>query len=102
MAATKKAEIKVTGMACAACSAAVERSLSNLNGVASAAVNLSAETASIEYDPERLQLVDLEKAIRDAGYDVVDDEVVLKIGGMSCAMCVAALEAALLKLERPM
>ena len=99
MAATKKAEIKVTGMACAACSAAVERSLSNLNGVASAAVNLSAETASIEYDPERLQLADLEKAIRDAGYDVVDDEVVLKIGGMSCAMCVAALEAALLKLD---
>lgn len=99
MAATKKAEIKVTGMACAACSAAVERSLSNLNGVASAAVNLSAETASIEYDPQRLQLADLEKAIRDAGYDVIDDEVVLKIGGMSCAMCVAALEAALLKLD---
>jgi P-type Cu+ transporter len=99
MAATKKAEIKVTGMACAACSAAVERSLSKLNGVASAAVNLSAETASIEYDPQRLQLADLEKAIRDAGYDVVDDEVVLKIGGMSCAMCVAALEAALLKLD---
>jgi Cu+-exporting ATPase len=99
MAANKKVEIKVSGMACAACSAAVERSLQNLDGVISAAVNLAAEMASIEYDPERLGLADLEKAIKDAGYAVVDDEAVLKIGGMACAMCVAALEAALLKLD---
>jgi Cu+-exporting ATPase len=99
MAANKKVEIKVSGMACAACSAAVERSLQNLDGVISAAVNLAAETASIEYDPERLRLADLEKAIKDAGYAVVDGEAVLKIGGMACAMCVAALEAALLKMD---
>ena len=99
MAAIKMVEIKVTGMACAACSAAVERSLSNLNGVASAAVNLAAETAAIEYDPDLISLAHLEKAIRDAGYEVADDEVVLKIGGMACAMCVAALQKALLKLD---
>jgi Cu+-exporting ATPase len=99
MAANKKVEIKVSGMACAACSAAVERSLQNLDGVTSAAVNLATETALIEYDPESLGLVDLEKAIKDAGYEVADDEVVLKIGGMSCAMCVAALQKALLKLD---
>ena len=99
MTANKKVEIKVSGMACAACSAAVERSLQNLDGIISAAVNLAAETALIEYDPERLNLADLEKAIKDAGYDVVDDEVVLNIGGMSCAMCVAALQKALLKLD---
>ena len=99
MTANKKVEIKVSGMACAACSAAVERSVQNLDGIISAAVNLAAETALIEYDPERLKLADLEKAIKDAGYDVVDDEVVLKIGGMSCAMCVAALQKALLKLD---
>lgn len=99
MTANKKVEIKVSGMACAACSAAVQKSLQNLDGVISAAVNLAAETALIEYDPESLRLADLEKAIKDAGYDVVDDELVLKIGGMSCAMCVAALEAALLKLD---
>lgn len=99
MTANKKVEIKVSGMACAACSAAVERSLQNLDGVISAAVNLAAGTALIEFDPESLRLADLEKAIKDAGYDVVDDEVVLKIGGMSCAMCVAALQKALLNLD---
>ena len=55
--------------------------------------------ASVEYDPEKLKLVDIEKAIRDTGYDVIDQKVVLKIGGMVCAMCVGALEIALKKLD---
>jgi len=99
MAANKRVLIKVSGMACAACTAAVERSLLNLDGIASASVSLAAETVTVEYDPEKLRLSDMESAIRDAGYDVADEKLVIKIGGMSCVMCVAALEAALLKLD---
>lgn len=95
----KKAEIKVAGMVCAACVSAIEKSLKSLEGVAQAQVNLATEIATVEYDPERLKLADLEKAIRDAGYDVIDEKVVLKIGGMVCAMCVGALEIALKKLD---
>ena len=53
----------------------------------------------MEYDPGKLKLSDLEKAVKDAGYDVIDEKVVLKIGGMVCAMCVGALEIALKKLD---
>lgn len=95
----KKAEIKVAGMVCAACVSAIEKSLKSLEGVSVAQVNLATEIASVEYDSDRLKLVDLEKAIRDAGYDVIDEKVVLKIGGMVCAMCVGALEIALKKLD---
>jgi len=94
----KRALLKVSGMVCAACTVAVERSLRNLDGVKQAEVNLGTETASVEYDPGKLGLVDLEKAVRAAGYDVIDEKVVLKIGGMVCAMCVGALEMALKKL----
>ena len=99
MAGNKKSELKVAGMVCAACTQAIEKALRNLDGVASAQVNLGTETASVEYDPEKLRLVDLEKAIRDTGYDVIDEKVVLRIGGMVCAMCVGALEIALKKLD---
>jgi Cu+-exporting ATPase len=99
MTADKKAELKVAGMVCAACTMAIEKSLRNLDGVSSAQVNLGTETASVEYDSERLRLADLEKAVRDAGYDVIDEKAVLKIGGMACAMCVGALEIALKKLD---
>ena len=95
----KKAELKVTGMVCAACTSAIEKSLRNKEGVVAAQVNLGTETASVEYDSEKVKLVDLEKAIRDAGYDVLDEKVVLSIGGMVCAMCVGALEIALKKLD---
>ena len=95
----KRAELKVSGMVCAACTAAIEKALTSLDDVVLAQVNLGTEIASVEYDPERLKLSDLEKAIRDTGYDVIDEKVVLKIGGMVCAMCVGALEIALKKLD---
>lgn len=50
MTANKKAELKVAGMVCAACTAAIEKALRNLDGVALAQVNLGTETASVEYD----------------------------------------------------
>ena len=99
MPANKRVELRVSGMVCAACSAAIEKSLLSLEGVAESRVNLGAETASVEYDPEKLRLSDLERAVRDAGYDVIDEKAVLRIGGMVCAMCVGALEIALKKLD---
>ena len=97
--AKKKAELKIAGMVCAACTAAIEKALRSLDGVALAFVNLGTETATVEYDSQKLRLADLEKAVRDAGYDVIDEKVVLRIGGMVCAMCVGALEIALKKLD---
>jgi len=99
MAETKTAEIRVGGMVCAACTAAIEKALRNLDGVLQARVNLATEIASVEYDPQRLSLFDLERVIRETGYEVIDEKIVLRIGGMVCAMCVGALEIALKKLD---
>ena len=99
MAEKRIAELKVAGMVYVACTAAIEKALKNLDGVSSAGINLGTEIASVEYDREKIKLIDIEKAIRDVGYDVIDQKVVLKIGGMVCAMCVGALEIALKKLD---
>ena len=99
MAEKRTAELKVAGMVCAACTAAIEKALKNQGGVSRAEINLGTEMASVEYDPEKIKLIDLEKTIRDLGYEVIDQKVVLKIGGMVCAMCVGALEIALKKLD---
>jgi Cu+-exporting ATPase len=95
----KKAEIKVSGMHCASCALNVEKSLKNLEGVEEAQVNIGTEKATVEYDPEKLKLAELENAIEDAGYGVANEHVILKIGGMSCVMCVKAIEEALGKLD---
>ncbi|WP_414469859.1 heavy metal translocating P-type ATPase [Methanobacterium sp. ACI-7] len=88
----KKAEIKVSGMSCAMCSLAIEKSLKEVEGVNDAQVNLGTEKATVEYNPNKVKLSELETAIEEAGYDVVNERVVLKIRGMTCAMCVKAIE----------
>lgn len=91
----KKAELKITGMTCATCAVNIEESLSQLNDVTKAQVNLGTEKAHVEFDPAKVSLSTLEKAVKDAGYDVVNSEVTIKVGGMMCATCVETIEAAL-------
>ena len=91
----KKAELKVTGMTCATCAVNIEESLSKIKDVTKAQVNFGTDTAHVEYDPAKVSLPDLEKAIKDAGYNVVNQEVTIKVGGMMCATCVETIEAAL-------
>ncbi len=94
----KKAEIKITGMHCATCAVNIEESLAGLKDVAKAQVNFGTDTAHVEYDPAKVSLADLEHAVKEAGYDVVNRQVTIKVGGMMCATCVETIEAALREL----
>lgn len=93
--ATQQAELKIAGMTCAMCSKTVEQTLLGSPGVVTAQVNLGNETATINFDPTVLNLGNVEKAIQEAGYSVIDERVTVKIGGMTCAMCVKAIQQAL-------
>ena len=95
----KNANIKISGMGCASCALKIEKSLNNLEGVEHAQVNLGTEEATVDYDPSKLNIAELEGAVENAGYDVVNDKVTIKVGGMSCAMCVKAIEDTLNKVE---
>ena len=69
-----KRTIPVVGMACAACSANVERRLSSLPGVNSASVSLAGRSALIDYDPSVISLKQMKEQINDIGYDLVIEE----------------------------
>lgn len=96
---TKRTSLKITGMSCAACATAIEKSLLRVPGVVEANVNFAAEKATVVYNPEIATVADFIKAVRDAGYDVALDKVQLRLKGMSCASCAAAIEKALNRLE---
>jgi Cu+-exporting ATPase len=91
----KKAEIKISGMHCATCAINIEESLSKVESVSNAQVNFGTDTAHVEFDPAKVSIKDLEQVVKDAGYDVVNREAVIKVGGMVCATCVQTVEAAL-------
>ena len=73
----KKITVIIDGMNCAACSASAERSLNKLSGV-KAAVNLASEKAYIEYDETVCQYDQLEKAVSDAGFTMLDEKIYAK------------------------
>lgn len=66
-----KKTIPVIGMACASCSANVERKLNSLDGILQASVSLPGRSALIDYDPAKISLEDMKRAINGIGYDLV-------------------------------
>ncbi len=63
--------IPVIGMACASCSANVERKLRSLPGVTSASVSLAGRSALVDYAPDKISLQTMKKEINGIGYDLV-------------------------------
>ncbi len=97
----KSIKLRISGMTCAMCVATIEKALKSLEGVKEASVNLGAESATVVYDPSVVSPEDIIRAVEETGYSVVREtrEVVVKIGGMTCAMCVATIEKALRGVE---
>ena len=95
----KRIDLPVTCMSCAACSARIQKALSELKGVISASVNLAAERATINYDPAELSVGDLIDLIKDLGYGVSVSKITIPIKGMTCSSCVKRVQDALLSLQ---
>jgi Cu+-exporting ATPase len=95
----RKTSFGISGMTCASCVETIQRSLADLQGIESANVNLATERATISYDPEKVNIEQVKKTVRDAGYDVVLNVVTISVGGMSCATCANTIEEALRSLD---
>ena len=65
----EKTELDVFGMTCAACSSRIEKVLNKQEGVKFATVNLTTETASLEYNPGLIDTKAVIDKIKNLGYD---------------------------------
>src|SRR3990167_6184948 len=91
--------LPISGMTCASCVSHVEGALKELPGVSNVTVNLATGKASLSYDPQRVKLTDMRRAVDDVGYAVAAAELTLDVSGMTCASCVAHVEGALKELH---
>ena len=86
----------IEGMTCASCVARIEKTLRKLSGVVDVNVNLATERAIVVtgtgFDFDTMQ-----RAVEQAGYRVVQQEINLDIEGMSCASCAGRVEKVLRK-----
>ena len=89
------AELKISGMHCATCAITIEESLSGLDHVSKVRVNFGTDSAHVEFDPSKITLKEIEQVVKSAGYEVINREATIRVGGMMCATCVQTIEAAL-------
>ena len=61
----------VLGITCASCVRKIETVLSKTSGVVSAAVNFATEKVTIEYDSNKVGLDELQKIIKNIGYELI-------------------------------
>ncbi|MFY9300277.1 MAG: heavy metal translocating P-type ATPase [Candidatus Nitrosotenuis sp.] len=95
----KRTAIKIGGMHCAGCVNSIQNFVSDLNGVKKCEVNLASEKAVIEFDPESVDLVAIEKAVEEAGYKVVYEKLTLKVSGITDSSDADNLEKHLKEME---
>ncbi|HEX6957970.1 MAG TPA: heavy metal translocating P-type ATPase [Ferrovibrio sp.] len=89
-------DLPVQGMSCASCAGRIEKALATLPEVAAVRVNLASESVHVDLTAPAAPVAPLVAAIEAAGYGVPREHLPLRIGGMTCASCVAHVEKALL------
>jgi Cd2+/Zn2+-exporting ATPase len=92
---TERTVLRVEGMDCASCAVTVEKRVGQLPGVRRAVVNFAAGRLDAEHDPG-LSLVELEAAVRDAGYGVGKNEEVERTPFWRTPRAISVLVSALL------
>lgn len=70
----EKKILPVMGMACAGCSANVERRLKAMDGIKSVSVSLPGRTAMVEYDEKIVTPADMKREVDAAGFELIIDE----------------------------
>ncbi|MBU0598262.1 heavy metal translocating P-type ATPase [Patescibacteria group bacterium] len=66
--------LPIAGMHCASCAMVIERSFKKVAGVKSVNVNYASEKATVDYDEGVTSLDALKKAVKDSGYEVIEEQ----------------------------
>jgi copper chaperone CopZ len=73
MSTSKKESYLVEGMSCSGCERAIQRVISNIQGVTAAGADLQSSTVTVEYDPEKVGIDQIRSAVTKIGYKFVGE-----------------------------
>lgn len=69
----KKESYLVEGMTCSGCERAIQKVISNLQGVKTASADLQTSTVSVQYDPSLVNIEEIRAAVGRIGYRFVGE-----------------------------
>jgi Cu+-exporting ATPase len=91
----RRVELTLEELGCSTCAQSVEDALRKVPGVVAVTVNRASGVAFIDYDPDTVSVGTLHDALKKTGHRVGSARARFRIGGMTCASCVAGIERAL-------
>ncbi|RXG53096.1 Copper-transporting ATPase 1 [Armadillidium vulgare] len=98
--------LRIEGMTCASCIAAIEKHVMKVDGVHKILVSLMAAKAEVLYDASKVLPDQIANAISELGFPASvlegasnEGEVELEIHGMTCSSCVHTIESQIQKLK---
>ncbi|NOX88542.1 MAG: heavy metal translocating P-type ATPase [Calditrichaeota bacterium] len=93
----ERLQIPIVGMHCASCTLTIEKEIEKLPGIKRAVVNYSTENAYVEFLPDKVNVDEILKAIKKAGYKSGQATLRLGIRKMHCSSCISKIEEELQK-----
>ncbi len=66
--------LRIEGMTCAACAKTVEKAVQKQEGVIGANVNFATEKLNVSYEPSKVSIPDIKKAVEKAGYKALEEQ----------------------------
>jgi copper chaperone CopZ len=64
----QKVQMPVDGMVCNACQSNVKKTIKSIDGVSDVEVNLEKKVALFTYDPQKVKVAQVQKAVNDKGF----------------------------------
>ena len=95
----KHMDLPIEGMHCASCVLSVNKTFGKIEGVEEVDADLSANKLHITVDTKKISYEEMERLVKNLGFELHTDEMTLRIQGMHCASCTMNVENFLIRLD---
>ena len=95
----KHMDLPIEGMHCASCVLSVNKTFDKIEGVEEVDADLSANKLHITVDTKKISYEEMERLVKNLGFELHTDEMTLRIQGMHCASCTMNVENFLIRLN---
>ena len=83
----KHMDLPIEGMHCASCVLSVNKTFGKIEGVEDVDADLASNKLHITVDTKKISYEEIERLVKNLGFEIHSDEMTIRIQGMHCASC---------------
>ncbi len=95
----KHMDLPIEGMHCASCVLSVNKTFEKIEGVEEVDADLAANKLHLTVNTKKISYEEMERLVKNLGFELHSDEMTLRIQGMHCASCTMNVENFLIRLD---